>query len=221
MRKNSSWLHLLIGYPGVLLGTYGVVAFNRFVLGSLPLGGRMIGAIAVYWLIAAVPLLLLLLQRETLSDYGFCGDRIGRQILTGIILGFAMSLVLTLLPHLLGFGAYVDSGKRYRFVWQFAYEFVFCIFAVGFAEKLVFRGILYGKLRAICPGEGLAVLVSSVLFGAFHLFGGDPVQMIVTGCIGALLCFCRMKIRNCSVVSLAIAHGIYDALITVWASLLL
>jgi hypothetical protein len=48
-------------------------------------------------------------------------------------------------------------------------------------------------------------------------FSGNIVQMIVTACIGAIFCFCRLKVKNCSTLSLAIGHGIYDALITVWA----
>ena len=42
------------------------------------------------------------------------------------------------------------------------------------------------------------------------------IQAAFTGLIGALLCFFRMKIRNCTTLSLIIGHGIYDAMITVW-----
>ena len=43
----------------------------------------------------------------------------------------------------------------------------------------------------------------------------------MTAGIGALFCLCRIKIKNCSTLSLVIAHGVYDAMITVWANVLL
>ncbi|MDE5860192.1 MAG: CPBP family intramembrane metalloprotease [Oscillospiraceae bacterium] len=162
----------------------------------------------------------MVVSKDKLADY-LNTDKIWYQILTGVLIGIAMSLILTLVPHLAGFGAYVDTGKRYIYLWHFVYEFFYCIAAVGFVEELVFRGFVYNRLKKISQNEITAVIGSSVLFGAFHLFGGNIVQMIMTAFIGAFFCFCRLKIKNCSLLSLIIAHGIYDALITVWASILL
>ncbi len=39
--------------------------------------------------------------------------------------------------------------------------------------------------------------------------------------IGVFFCVCRLKIKNCSTLVLIIGHGVYDALITVFASVLL
>lgn len=132
-----------------------------------------------------------------------------------------MSFVLTLLPHLFGFGAYVDNGKRYQYIWQFIYEFIYCIIAVGFSEEYIFRGFVYEKVRRISQKDISATIVSSILFGFVHLFSGNVVQIFTTACIGALFCCCRLKNKNYSTLSLIIAHGIYNALITVWSSLLL
>lgn len=71
------------------------------------------------------------------------------------------------------------------------------------------------------PPKMVAIIGSSVLFGVFHLFSGNIIQMLMTTCIGAFFCFCRLKVKNCSTLSLIIGHGVYDALITVWASALL
>ena len=94
------------------------------------------------------------------------------------------------------------------------------IFAVGFAEEFVFRGYIYKKILNISGKETAAVIVSSVLFGLFHIFRGSIVQVITTAFIGAFFCLCRAKIKGCTIVSLIIAHGIYDALITVWTAVL-
>lgn len=218
--KKKELISLIIGYAGVFLGLYGVTAFNRFVLMSLPLGVRMAAMIVTYWSVALIPAIAAVVVKDKFDDY-WNKDRIGYQILTGVFIGTAMSLVLTLVPHLVGFGAYVDSGKRYTYLWQFAYEFLYCIAAVGLAEEFVFRGFIYNKIKKISGNDMAAFIGSSVLFGVFHLFGGNIVQMIMTAFLGVLWCLCRLKIKNCTLLSLIIAHGIYDALITVWAAVFL
>ncbi|MCM1022547.1 MAG: CPBP family intramembrane metalloprotease [Prevotella sp.] len=218
--KKKEILFLVIGTAGAFLGLYGVILFNRYVLMSLPPGLRMAAMIVTYWLTALVSVIMMVVGKEKFSDY-FSTEKIFKQIITGVAIGAAMSLVLTLVPHIAGFGEYVDGGKRYAYLWQFVYEFFYCILAVGLSEELVFRGFIYNKIKNICGAEIAAVIGSSVLFGLFHIFGGNAVQMTVTAFIGAFFCVCRIKIKGCTLLSLVIAHGIYDALITVWASVLL
>lgn len=221
MTKKKEWINLIVGFLGAMLGLFGVVSFNQFVLMSLPLELRMISMIFVYWLIALVPIIIIFVNKDKLAEYGFSKEKVTFQIIVGVITGVAMSLILTLIPHLLGFGEYVDSGKRYEYLWQFIYEFFYCIFAVGFVEEFVFRGFIYQKIKSISQRDMIAIIGSSVLFGAFHLFGGNIIQMVMTACLGVFFCVCRLKVKNCSTLSLIIAHGVYDALITVFASILL
>lgn len=221
MSKKKEWICLIVGFFGAILGLYGVVSFNQFVLMSLPLGLRMISMIFVYWLIALIPIIVMFVNKDKLVDYGFSKDKMKFQIIVGVFIGIAMSVILTLIPHLFGFGEYVDSGKRYQFLWQFIYEFFYCIFAVGFVEEFVFRGFVYKKIKNISQKDMIAIIASSMLFGLFHLFSGNIIQMLMTACIGVFFCFCRLKVKNCSTLSLIIAHGVYDALITVLASVLL
>lgn len=221
MNKKREWISLIVGLLGAVSGLCGVIAFNRFVLISLPLGLRMASIPIVYWLIALAPIIVMLLNKDKLSNYGFRKSKIVLQIIVGVLTGIAMSIVLTLIPHLLGYGGLVDSGKRYKYLWQFIYEFFYCIFAIGFVEEFVFRGFIYEKIRCISQKNIIAIIGSSVFFGVFHLFSGNIVQMLLTACMGVFFCFCRLKIKNCSTLSLIIGHGVYDGLITVWASVLL
>ena len=221
MSKKKEWICLIVGFLGAMLGLYGVIAFNQFVLMSLPSGLRVVSVLLIYWIIALIPIIVMLVNKDKLVDYGFSKDKKKFQIIVGILMGIAMSFILTLIPHLFGFGEYFDSGKRYKYLWQFIYEFFYCIFVVGFVEELVFRGFIYEKIKSISQKDMIAIIGSSVLFGVFHLFSGNIVQMIMTACIGAFFCFCRLKVKNCSTLSLIIGHGVYDALITVWASALL
>ena len=221
MSKKKEIISLIIGFMGTVAGLYGVVAFNQFVMMSLSLGMRMVSMILTYWLIALIPIVVMLANKDRLTDYGFSKNKIWTQIIVGILIGVVMSVVLTLMPHLFGLGEFVDSGKRYVYLWQFAYEFLYCILAVGLVEEFVFRGFIFEKTKRIGGKDIIAVTISSVLFGVFHLFSGNIVQMLMTAFLGALFCVCRLKIKNCSTLSLIIGHGVYDAMITVFASALL
>ncbi len=220
MEKKKEIIRLVIGFLGSMLGCFGVISFNQYLLMSLPLAMRMMLMIAVYWLIALIPIIIMLYDKTPSSYFGFEKEGKLKQVCIGVLLGLAMSLVFTLLPHLLGFGAYVDTGKRYQFLWQFVYEFVWCILAVGAVEELVFRGFLYEKSKKIFKTDMAAITLSSALFGIFHIFNGNVGQVILTGFIGAIFCLFRKYIKGCSTLSLIMAHGIYDALITVWANCL-
>ena len=219
--NRNAFISLIISYAGCIAGLLGVNALNHYVIMKLPLATRMVSLITEYWLIAFVPMIVMFVSKDRLHDYGFEKDKIGIQLAIGAVLGIAMSLILTLIPHLVGFGNYVDGGKRYEYLWKFIYEFVYCIFAVGAVEEFVFRGLIYTKAKQIIQKDWFAVVISSVTFGLFHILSGSVVQMILTGLLGALFCLFRLKIKRCSTLSIIIAHGVYDALITVWTSLLL
>ncbi len=221
MSKKKEIISLIIGFVGTVAGLYSVVSFNRFVLMSLPIGIRMVCMILTYWLIALIPAIVMIVNKDKLTDYGFSKEKIGMQIIVGILIGTVMSVLLTLIPHLIGFGEFADSGNRYKYLWQFIYEFFYCIFAIGLVEEFVFRGFIFEKIKRVAGKDIIAVIISSVFFGVFHFFSGNLVQMVMTACIGAFFCFCRLKIKNCSTLSLLIGHGVYDASITVFASALL
>ncbi|HOA32639.1 MAG TPA: CPBP family glutamic-type intramembrane protease, partial [Clostridia bacterium] len=61
---------------------------------------------------------------------------------------------------------------------------------------------------------------SSLLFGLFHIFNGNIVQVIMTSFLGVLFCLFREKIKGCTLLSLIIAHGSYNAMIVLWVSVL-
>ena len=221
MRKKKEVISLIIGIIGAMVGLYGLIVYNQVVLMSLSLGMRMVSMILTYWLIALIPIVVMLSNKDKLTDYGFGKNKLCMQIIVGIVIGVVMSVVLTLIPHLIGLGEFVDNGKRYNYLWQFIYEFLYCIFAIGLVEEFVFRGFIFEKTKRIGGKDIIAVTISSVLFGVFHLFSGNIVQMLMTAFLGALFCVCRLKIKNCSTLSLIIGHGVYDAMITVFASALL
>ena len=220
MSKKRDVVTLIIGFVGIMVGVLGTRFLNMAMMG-LPVEVRMFTFIAAYWIIAIAPVILAIVNKEKPADFGFTKEKIGLQILIGIGLGLLMSAVLTLVPHLLGLGEYVNNGKGYTYLWQYAWEFIYCILGVGLVEEFAFRGFIYRRFKSLFGKDFLAVICSSVLFGLFHIFGGNLIQIVITGLIGALFCFFKLKIRNCSTLSLIIAHGVYDAMITVWAGVFL
>lgn len=208
-------------YRWLFAAEAGVILFNRSVLKTLPIGLRMIGAISTSLLTVLVPLIITILNKDSSESLGFEKEHIRKQIIIGICIAFILSFLFTLIPHLAGLSMLVDNGKRYTQAWQFAYEILYCLIAVSLTEEFVFRGFIYQKCRAISGSETTAIIVSSFLFGVSHLLNGNIIQALVTALLGILWCILRLKIKDCTTLSLIIANSIYDFLITVWTAVFL
>ena len=180
---------------------------------------RMLLLAAVYWLIAAVPLIVMRVQGDRFRDYGFSKQKIPLQILTGLVIGLCFAAVLVLPPYAIGLGGLWDNGYRFgTSVWKYIYQLCYDIAAIAAVEELVFRGFCMKKATRILGDEWAGAAAASVLFGLFH-FSGGIVQVVVTMLIGAGWSVCRLKIRHCTLLSLIIAHGVYDFIIAAAASL--
>lgn len=198
---------------------FGVILFNQNVLMSLSLGVRAVLGILLHWVPAIVPIIIMILNKERLRDMGFSKEKLGLQILVGIIISLGMSFAFTLIPILLGFKDMVGE-TTYTKLWQFIYEFAYRILGVALAEEFIFRGFVFHKLLQIKNSKKYAIIISSLLFGLYHIFNGNIIQVFMTSLIGIFFCLCREKIKNCTITSLIVAHGVYDALIIVLVAIL-
>lgn len=217
--RKSSLIQLLIAVAGVYLTVFGIVLFNKNLLMSFSLPMRIVLTIATQWLLLLVPGILILVNKEKPAGLGFRKEKLLQQIGIGILLAASMSFVFTVLPILFGFKDMVGSTS-YKYSWQFVYEFFYCILGVALAEEIVFRGYIFKKLLEVKSSKWLAIVVSSLLFGLFHVFNGSWIQVLMTAILGFLYCIFREKIKTCTLLSLIIAHGVYDALIVLWVSIL-
>lgn len=218
-RNKKALIDLGIGVFGIFCTLLVVVWLNQQILMQLTLGWRMVLLITSQWLFMIVPLLLMRINHERIRFLMKSEVRLSNQILTGFILAFLMSFLFTVVPILLGFKKMVGSTS-YTKVWQFAFDLLYSLFAVALAEEFVFRGYLFHKLLEVNQSKWFAILISSLLFGLFHSFQGDVLQVIVTTFLGILFCLLREKIKSVSLLSLVIIHGLYDALITLWVAIL-
>ena len=212
-------LQLVISLIGIAILMFGVILFNQNILMSLPLGVRAVLGVLLHWGPAIVPIIIMILNKEGLRELGFSKEKLGLQILIGIIIALAMSFAFTLIPILFGFKDMVGS-TTYTKLWQFIYEFAYRILGVAFAEEFIFRGFIFYKLLQIKRSRKHAIIISSLLFGIYHIFSGNIIQVFMTFLIGLFLSMCREKIKNCTITSLIVAHGVYDALIVVLVAIL-
>lgn len=104
------------------------------------------------------------------------------------ILACSVSLGLNALLTLTGFA---DSSQTYQKVADKQYGVAFAAGLVlygvisPFAEEVVFRGVIYNRLRRLySPAVG--IVMSGALFGAFH---GNLVQGVYGTCLGMLMAY--------------------------------
>lgn len=105
-----------------------------------------------------------------------------------VILACSVSLGLNALLTLTGFA---DSSQTYQKVADKQYGVAFAAGLVlygvisPFAEEVVFRGVIYNRLRRLySPAVG--IVMSGALFGAFH---GNLVQGVYGTCLGMLMAY--------------------------------
>lgn len=169
--------------------------------------------------LALPPLLVMVISKDRFSDFGITLSHFPRQIGIGILIGLGMASVLTLLPMSLGLEKLVYTGETYSTAREAIGKLIYFVVCVGIVEEFIFRGFLYHKLKEIYLSDVAPILISSLIFGFFHFKGYNLTQVLMTGLIGAFFCLCKEKIPGCTLLSLAIAHGIHDWLIRILAGI--
>ena len=147
-KVKFSVVQLCIAICGVFFAVFGLWFFNQNLLMSFSLPLRMILMIITQWLLFLVPGILMIVNKENFVDMGFTKEKIALQIGIGILLALSMSLLLTVLPIMLGLKDMVGNAT-YTQIWKFVYQFIYAIFGVALAEELIFRGYLFHKLLEI------------------------------------------------------------------------
>lgn len=218
--KKKKWIQILCVYFGVVLTLYAAMYLMQSVLTEFALPIVAVLQIPAYWIIAIVPFGTALISKDKIGEWGFYKKGILKQVSVGLAIAASMSLMFTVIPIFLGFKDWIGTPMSGTETWRIAYQFLYYIFAVGFVEEIVFRGYFYYKLLEIRSSKLFAMAASSIMFGLIHIFFGNLAQFISTALIGAIYCLCRDKIKGCSTLSLIVAHGVYDALIRIWSTIL-
>ena len=195
----------------------GAVSGMCMLLGILPLTSMLRGELA---------------ERNALTGRQQAAD--GREltkqvknVFATVLLALSASLGLNILLTLTGFA---DSSQTYREVADRQYGVAFGIGIVLYglvsplAEEVVFRGVIYNRLRRFY-GPVIGVVVSGVFFGAFH---GNLVQGVYGTCMGILIAYVYERqgsfffpvlfhaMANLAVYSIAHEQAVQEALFTPW-----
>lgn len=144
-----------------------------------------------------------------------------------ILLALSASLGLNILLTLTGFA---DSSQTYQEVADRQYGVAFGIGIILYglvsplAEEVVFRGVIYNRLRRFY-GPVVGVVVSAGFFGGFH---GNLVQGVYGTCMGILIAYVYERqesfffpvlfhaVANLAVYSIAHLQAVQEALFTPW-----
>ena len=81
-----------------------------------------------------------------------------------------------------------------------------CI-ASGFSQELVFRGYLIARLERLLGSTSLAILITTVMFGSYHLYQGfvPAIGIAVSGLVYAVS-FCLFR----RLWPICVAHALHN-----------
>lgn len=217
----SAYTALLRLIEAVLLGLAGrVVALNprRSPIDLIDLG---LNLAVVFQLLAWGALGIYLLWRS-----GFGPDRIGLgrprwrpDVLGGLGLAALIGLpglALYQIARLLGLNASVEPAELYDTWWRIP-VFVLMAFANGWAEEVIVVAFLLTRLRQLRVNPRVAIVVASLLRGAYHLYQGFGAGL---GNVAMGLVFGYVWTRTGRLWPLIIAHGVINTVAYVGYALL-
>lgn len=136
-----------------------------------------------------------------------------KQYLIGAGMALALSGAIAIIPSLCGVSL---VGNHMDFSWfSLVYDFLFCMLIIGPVEELIFRVYLQDVFISFFKHcKWIGVILTALLFGLWHLINGGIIQVLFTFGIGLAFGFAKYKIKECSYISVAFGHGLYDFLIT-------
>ncbi len=131
------------------------------------------------------------------------------QILIGIGIAAALCFIIGIIPILCGtslVGSHSDAS-----VGIILLAALQDILFVGVGEEIVFRGYIQNQFAIwLKKCKWLAPLIAAALFGLWHLINGSLIQALFTTVIGCVFGYAKYFIKDCSLLSVIIAHGLYD-----------
>jgi membrane protease YdiL (CAAX protease family) len=155
-----------------------------------------------------------LIEKRKFEELGYTRENFAGQFMWAGIIFVVLLAVFIGFPLLLG--AKDMFGNADVLLFAVPYRFL-----VGFAEETLFRGYVLGALLRLKSPKIGAIIISSVLFGVWHFIGsGNLMQVILTTLIGAVFAIGLVYAKRCTTLSISLAHGAYDATLSVLASAL-
>lgn len=160
---------------------------------------------AVFGIIAVVAMKLTGQEKKLLPTK----NRLWLQIIIGLAFAAVLCFFMGIVPILCGtsiIGSHAEPSAG-----LLIFSAVQDILFIGVCEELVFRGYIQNQFEIwLKKCKWLAPLISGVLFGLWHIINGSLFQVLITTLIGWVFGYCKYFIKDCSLLSVIIAHGLYD-----------
>ena len=187
---------------------------------SIPL--KMMLILFVPALMAIIPLIVCKIQKIHLPDLGYSTKKYIKQLVIAVCIFAVTFSLVVLVPLLIGMNKADVLSFKSRSLGVLVFYIIHDLIFIGFDEEFIFRGYFFSRIEKAAKSKLIAWIASSILFGLWHFPNGlNIVKVVVTTLIGLVYGFGRSKIRDCSVYSLSIAHGLHDTAITVVSYFLL
>lgn len=136
-------------------------------------------------------------------------NKLWLQILIGLGIAAALCFVIGIIPILCGtsfIGSHSDMSAG-GIIFAAIQDIIF----VGVGEEIVFRGYVQNQFTVwLKKCKWLAPFIAAALFGLWHLINGSIIQVLFTTLIGCVFGYAKYFIKDCSLLSVIIAHGFYD-----------
>ena len=134
-----------------------------------------------------------------------------RQYVIGIAIALVLSLMIAVIPALLGQSL---VGEHKELSWfNIIYNFLNFFLIIGPVEELVFREYIQETLVSFFDKRKyIGVIAASMIFGLWHWINGSFFQVLFTFGIGLVFGTCKYLIKDCKYPGLALGHGLYDFL---------
>ena len=134
-------------------------------------------------------------------------NRMWLQILIGLVIAIALCLVFGVIPILCGDTYPHTEPTAENLILGAVQNILF----VGVGEEIVCRGYIQNQFQIwLKKCKWLAPLIAAVIFGLWHIINGDLEKVLFATVVGCVFGYSKYLFKDCTLLSVIIAHGFYD-----------
>ena len=157
--KSRRAVSLILLVVSVFVLAYGMHLANVHLISKLPLTLRPLLQLVTYLILLVIPFISIRKNDEILSDFHFEREGLLRQIVIGLVIALIMSLVLIVIPTLVGGRRIVTSQSGIPILYLIL-SFIFSVSGIGLVEEFIFRGFILKRLQEFVGSLPLIILIT-------------------------------------------------------------
>lgn len=216
MKKNKIILKIIIVYL-ILLFMTAMPLILRTIIQNM-----FVVRIITYLLMFGLVFVFCKKNKVTTKELGYNKKNISKQLLKSLIPLFISVSIFVVFPLIFGVNKEMVLSTGSTNTIEIIEQICFLIIFVGPVEEFIFRGYFESEISKITNKGILISLISSILFGFWHFPSTmNLINVICTFFIGLIYSISKKKLKNCSTLSISIAHGLHDTIIFILGCILL